>query len=162
MAGSIAIFRIDSAGQTEATANAAGQVIEFNGGLVPDNTGRIVEPGLAWARGVNFHPNPRRPLDKIQDGLLSFKEVILSGHTNLHNATVIPDKLDEWFREPATNASLPFGRFGVRSDGFGTASINLTPNATQGYILYEGQATDVETPKDQVSIIAKLYRNGDP
>ena len=162
MAGSISIFRIDSVGQTEATAIAAGQVIEFNSGTSPDTTGRIVEPGLIWSRGTNFHPNPRRALDKIQDGLLSFKEVVLVGFAVDHDATLIPAKFDEWMSEAATNASLPFGRFGLRVDDFASGPSNLTPNATQGYILYHVETIDVESPKDQVNIIAKLYRNGDP
>jgi hypothetical protein len=162
MAGTGAIFRIDANGDLESDARTAGQIIEFNGGVVPDTTGRITDPSIHWGRSVSFHTNPQRTLDQVQDNKLSFKEVVLSGYFVDSDATVGPDKFDEWFKEDGTNASLPFGRFGIRNDDFASASNNLVPTSTKGYILYDAEVHDVETPRDQVSFVAKFYRNGDP
>jgi hypothetical protein len=162
MAGSGSIFRIDADGDTEADARTASQIIEFNGGTVPDTTGRITDPSIRWGRSVSFHTNPQRTLDQVQDNKLSFKEVVISGYFVDHDATVGPDKFDSWFKEDGTNASLPFGRFGIRMDDFASNSNNLVPTSTKGYILYEAEVHKTEVPHDQVTFIAKLYRNGDP
>jgi hypothetical protein len=162
LAGTGAIYRIDANGDLESDAKTAGQIIEFNGGATPDTTGRITEPGIRWGRAVSLHTNPGRILDQVQDNKLSYKEITITGYFVDHDSTVGPDKFDEWMRGNATNASLPFGRFGLRSDDFATASIDLVPTSTKGYILYDVEVHKTEVPHDQVSFIAKLYRNGDP
>jgi len=160
MAGTGSIFRIDSNGQTETTARSAGQIIEFNGGTVPDTTGRLVATGFRMTRDVAFHPNPRRALTKIQDNLLGVMEIIVTGYFVDHDATGGPAKLFNWSKDAAVNASLPFGRFGLRLDDFAQGTLNLTPSSTIGYILYDIDVQDVEIPRDEVGFIAKFYRNG--
>jgi hypothetical protein len=160
MAGTGAIFRIDANGETEATANAANQVIEFNGGLKPDNTGRGTANSFHSTRDINFHPNPRRALDQLQDGLLGVLEVTIEGYFVDHDTTTGPAKFLNWQKEPAMSSALKWGRFGIRLDDFAGGALNLTPSTTTGYVLWDVEVIDAESPRDQVSFTAKFYRNG--
>ena len=160
MAGTGAIFRIDAVGDTESDANTANEIIEFNGGAKPDSTGRGVSNAFEMTRSINVHPNPRRALDQIQDGKLSFLEIIVEGYFVDHDATTGPSQLFDWMNEDATNAALPFGRFGLRLDDSFNGKLDLVPIATKGYILYHVQVIDAESPRDQASFVAKFYRNG--
>ena len=111
-------------------------------------------------RDINFHPNPRRPLDQLQDGLLGILEVTIAGYFVGHDTTLGPGKFFNWGKEAAMNASLKWGRFGIRLDNFGNGVLNLNPIATTGYVLHDIEVIDAESPRDQVGFIAKLYRNG--
>ncbi len=159
-AGTGAIFRIDSVGDTEDTAKTANEIIEFNGGTAPDTTGRTTGTSFEMTRSVNVHPNPRRALDQIQDGKLSFLEVIITGYFVDHDDTTGPSQLFDWMNEDASNAALPFGRFGLRLDDSFNEKLALIPTATAGYILYHTHVDDAESPRDQASFTIKLYRNG--
>ena len=160
MAGTGAIYRITTNGDTEATATAAGQTIEFNGGTVPDTTGRLVATGFRMTRDVGIHPNPRRALDLVQDNLAGVLDVTITGYFIDHDSTQGPLKFYEWQKDPATNASLPFGRFGLRLNDFASNALNLVPTSTVGYILYDIEINDLESPRDEVVFVARLYRNG--
>ena len=160
MAGTGAIFRITTNGDTEATATAAGQTIEFNGGAVPDSTGRLTATGFRMTRDVGIHPNPRRALDLVQDNLAGVLDVTVTGYFVDHDSTAGPAKFYNWQKDPATNSSLPFGRFGLRLTDFAQSMIDLTPSAAAGYILYDVETNDVESPRDEVVFVARLYRNG--
>ncbi len=161
MAGSGSIFRIDANGDTEVTARAANQIIEFNGtGLLPDSTGKATGTGFHETRDINFHPNPRRALDQLQDGFLGVLEVTVTGYFKDHDATQGPAKFLNWGKEPAMTAALKWGRFGLRLDDFAGGALDLTPSTTTGYVLWDVEVIDAESPRDQVSFIAKLYRNG--
>ena len=111
-------------------------------------------------RDINFHPNPRRPLDQLQDGLLGTLEVTVTGYFKDHDSTQGPAKFFNWQREPAMTNALKWGRFGLRLDDFAGGMLDLTPSDTTGYVLWDVEVTDAESPRDQVSFIAKLYRNG--
>jgi len=160
MAGTGSIFRIDANGDTEATARTASEIIEFNGGTVPDSTGRLAETGFHETRDINFHPNPRRALDQLQDGLLGILEVTIAGWFVDHDTTTGPAKFLNWGKEVAMNSSLKWGRFGLRLDDFAGGALDLTPSTTTGYVLHDVEVINVERPRDQVGFIAKLYRNG--
>lgn len=159
-AGSGAIFRIDTAGDTEADAKTASQIIEFNGGAAPDTTGKMVATGFRMIRDVSPHPNPKRALTKWQDNLLGTMEVVITGHFVDHVVTTGPAKFFNWQKEAGTNASLPFGRFGLRFNDFAGGTLDLTPSATVGYLLVDVDIHDVETPRDWVTFIARFVRNG--
>lgn len=160
MAGSGSIFRLDANGDTEADAVISTQIIEFNGGSVPDNTGKLVATGFRMIRDLSPHPNPKRALTKWQDNLLGTMEVTITGYFVDHDATQGPAKFFVWQRDPATNSSLEFGRFGLRLDDFAGGTLDLTPSATVGYLLADVQVEDVESPRNEVGFIAKLIRNG--
>lgn len=162
MAGTGAIFRIDSDGETEASARGyiTPQIIEFNGGSVPDSTGRIIATGFRMIRDVSPHPNPKRALTLWQDNLLGTFEITVTGYFVDHDATAGPIQLLNWQTEAATNSSLEFGRFGLRLDHFAGGALDLTPSSTIGYILVDIDVNDVESPRDEVGFIARFVRNG--
>jgi len=159
MAGTGAIFRVTSTGDTESSV-ASTEKIEFNGGSAPDTTGKLTATGFDTIRDLSFHPNPRRALTKIQDNLLGTLEVTITGHFVDHDSTIGPLNFFNWSKDPATNDDFPFGRFGLRLDDFGGGALSLTPSATIGYILHIVHVEDAESPRDIASFVAKLYRNG--
>jgi hypothetical protein len=159
-AGSGAIFRIATAGETEADAKTAGEIIEFNGGTDPDATCKMIATGFEMTRDISPHPNPKRALTIWQDNLLGTMEVIVTGYFKDHDATAGPGQFFNWMKEPTKNASLPFGQFGLRLDDFGQNALDLTPSAVAGYFLHRVSVQDVESPRDQVTFIARLIRNG--
>ena len=135
--------------------------IEFNLATAPDDTGRLIGQQFKMSRDVNIHPNPRRPLDQVQDSLLGLLEVTLHGYFVKHSSTLGPKNFFNWQVDPATNSNLPFGRFGLQLNGFANGLLNLQPTATSGYILYDVEIDDVEDPRDEAQFTARLYRNGD-
>lgn len=158
MAGNSCIFRIDSVGQNESTV-PGGNKIEFNLGTVPDARGNVVSSNCHYVRDVSMHPNPKRSLNILQDGGLGTKEITVIGYfTDPINASANGMTLfDAWMRNKATNASLPYGRFGLRLDDFNTH--NFTPTASGGYILYDVYAERIEDSPNEIMFIAKLYLN---
>ena len=159
MAGSGAVFRVTSSGDTEASVGSS-EKIEFNGGAVPDSTGKLVATGFRAIRDLSFHPNPRRALTKIQDNLLGTLEITVTGYFVDHDGTTAPTNFFNWSKDPAQNSDFEFGRFGLRLDDFAGGLLNLTPSATIGYIMYDVDIQDSESPRDEVGFIARFYRNG--
>ena len=134
--------------------------IEFNAGAVPDATGTAVSTGFKMLRDTNIHPNPRRTLNQIQDSLLGLVEVTVTGYFVAHATTLGPKNLWNWQREAATNAALPFGRFGLQIPSFANSLLDQAPTATTGFILHDLQCDDVDDPRDKVEFIARFYLNG--
>ena len=159
-AGTAAIFRTLIVGDTEADAKTAGNIIEFNSGAAPDSTGRMVATGFRMIRDVSPHPNPKRALTKWQDNLLGTYEITVTGYFTNHDATVGPGKFINWQVAPTQNSALPFGNFGLRLDDFAGGALDLTPSATIGYFLVDVDIQDAESPRDEVSFVAKFIRNG--
>lgn len=159
-AGTAAIFRIATAGETEDNAKTDNEIIEFNTGAAPDSTGRLVATGFRMIRDVSPHPNPKRALTKWQDNLLGTMEVTVTGYFVDHDSTAGPTQFFNWQKEATQNASLPFGQFGLRLDDFASGTLNLTPSAAAGYFLVDVDIQDVETPRDEVGFIARFIRNG--
>ena len=163
------IFRFTSPGDTVGTLGAS-EKIEFNTGTVPDSTGRTVRTSFRMTRDTNIHPNPRRVLDQIQDSLLGYIDVAVSGYFVGHSTTLGPRNLFNWMIglaqiSPTTTPSgdFPVGRFGLTLDSFANGLLNVTPDDTPntiGYILYDVDVQDLESPRDEVPFTAKLYRNG--
>jgi len=160
MAGASAIFRIAANGDTEATARTAKDIIEFDGGSVPDQTGSLVATDVRWKRDVNPHPNPRRALTKWQDSRLGVLEVTVAGYFTDKSNTIGPKLFHNWQVEANTNASLPVGRMGLRVDDFGDGVIDVVPTTSIGYLLHDAYVTAQETDRGSLGFIAKFYRNG--
>ena len=156
------IFRLNNTGENSTSPGV--ERIEFNTGTVPDATGRLVSTTYHASRDINIHPNPRRTLDQIQDSLLGILDVTLAGHMISHATTAIPARFFNWMKDAAsldsTSGNLPFGRFGMTIDSFGANFLDLTPSLLAGYILYDVEIIDAESPRDKVPFIAKFYRNG--
>jgi len=154
------LYRFTDPGDTLSGITDANK-IEFNLATSPDDTGRLIGQMFRMTRDVNIHPNPRRPLDQVQDSLLGLLDVHLKGYFIKHSTTLGPKNFFNWQVDPAVNSNFPFGRFGLQLNGFANGILNLTPSTTEGYILYEVEVDDVEDPRDEAQFTAQLYRNGD-
>lgn len=153
------LFRFSTPGDTVGLL-ADSEKIEFNTGTVPDATGRMVASSFQALRDTNIHPNPRRTLNQIQDSLLGLMTVTITGYFTAHTTTLGPKNLYNWQVGDATNAVLPFGRFGLQVDSFANGLLNETPTASKAYVLYDIYVEDVDDPRDKVPFIAKFYLNG--
>jgi len=156
MAGDSAIFRVTNPGDTESSVGA-GDKIEFNGGLVPDPTGKMISSSWHMIRDISIHPNPNKALNVIQDGKLGTLEVIMAGYFSSPVTSGGKVNLFDWMSESATsNPNFRYGRFGVRIDDL--SEVDLTPDADRGYILYDVFIERVPDSPNEVALIAKLYR----
>ncbi len=158
------IFRFTNNADT-VVGLAATEKIEFNfTGLVPDSRSRHTVTGFHSTRDTNIHPNPRRTLDQIQDSLLGYIDVRISGYFTGHAVTLGPRNLWNWLIGDAQIPNFPVGRFGMQIDSFANGLLSLTPDNTPntfGYILYDVDVQDIEEPRDEVPFTAHFYRNGD-
>jgi len=156
------IFRFTDPGDQISTLDAS-DIIEFNLAPTvttgkPDGTAKLVAPSFRMARDINFHPNPRKTLDPIQDSLLGILDVEVGYFVN-HLSTKGPKNLFNWQVGEADTDTLPVGRFGMDLSSFG-GLLSLTPTATQGYYLYDIDIQDIEDPRTEVPFIARFYRSG--
>ena len=160
-AGTASIFRLSTGTTTEAAAKAANDIIEFNGtSLNPDDNGSITLMELHYIEDLSIQPNPNRHLSEIQDGKLGTMELIITGNfKNPHTAGGIA-KFQTWMINDKDDTTFVFGRFGIRYNKM--TQIEVLPTATQGYILFDFQLTDVEEFQNKVNFIARFYKNGTP
>jgi hypothetical protein len=159
VAGTASIFRIDATTETESDAQTAGETIEFNIGGTPDGLSFLETVSAHWIEDVSQHKNPKKALDKLQDGLLATKEVILTGWFENPDTAAGPALLSNWMKEAKTNASLPVGRHGLRLDDF-SAVIDQVPTTATGYLLHD---VIMEIPPDhpyECNFIIKLWLDG--
>jgi len=159
MAGTGSIFRIDANTETEATARTANEIVEFNTGATnPDARSKLKSARINFIEDISIHPNPNRHLSQIQDGKLGTQIITVTGQFVTPASAGGIAKFFNWMTNDKTNASLPFGRFGVRFDNI--SQIDLTPSSTIGYILQEFWVEDVEEYQNKADFTAILYRNG--
>jgi len=138
-AGTGAIYRITTTGDTEATAKTGNQIIEFGTGAdTPDAKSFIETVNIRWIEDTSVHPNPNKALNNIQDGLLNTREVTIRGWFEDPDNATGPARISTWMKDAKTNTSLPNGRFGLRVDDFSTI-LDQTPSATTGYILFDAE-----------------------
>jgi len=154
------IFRFTNSGDTVGSIDAT-EIIEFNltSSVKPDGTARLVAPSFRMARDINFHPNPRKTLDPIQDSLLGILDVEVAGYFVNHNNTLGPKNLFNWQIGEGDTDDFPAGRWGMDLSSFG-GILSLTPDSTKGYYLYDIDVQDIEDPREQVPFIARFYRGG--
>ena len=159
MAGTAAIYRIDANGDTEATARTANQIVEFGTGATnPDAKSHASFISFQYLRDVSIHPNPNRELSQIQDGKLGTIEVTIRGFIEDPSNAGMFARVDAWMTNAQANASLPFGRIGIRWDNSNT--FDLTPTSAFGYILFDFKIEDVEEFQNKHAFTLRLYRNG--
>jgi len=157
MAGSGAIFRVTSGGDTEASV-ASTEKIEFStGAAAPDADGKMTSSSVHWVRDISVHPHPKKKLNRLQDGLLGTKEIIVVGYfTNPDTAGGITN-FDVWEDDPMTNTAFPFGRIGIRIDDM--PRFDLLPTATKGYLLHDVFVERIEGSPNEASFVARLFLN---
>ena len=160
MSGDSAIWRAtDAEGVTEEAALAVNK-IEFNKGVVPDATGRIIQPSFEMVRDVSFHGNPQIPLNFVQDNLLGSLLVTITGYAIDHTNTKVIENFFDWQTEDSQSNALKPGIFGLRIDNLANGKLNLEPSSTKGYVLHRVYVEDQEDPRTEVGFIVQLYRNG--
>ena len=155
------LFRFTNSGDTIGGLGPT-EIIEFNTGVVPDSTGRMVATSFRMASDLNPHPNPDTQLNQIQDSLLGVVEVIVAGYFVDHNNTLGPRNLYNWSVDEDVNDDFRKGRFGLTLTTLnGILSVTPTTGLSgTGYMLAEVEVMDVEEPRTQVNFIAKFFRNG--
>jgi len=159
MTGTAAIFRIDANGETEVTARAADEIVEFNtGALIPDARSKAASFKIGFTEDLSIHPNPNRHLSQIQAGKLGTQIVTIKGHFTTPKSSGGLTKFLNWMVNDKTNSALKFGRFGIRDDNM--SQLDITPSTTIGYILQFFEVEDVEEFQDEAKFIAVLYRDG--
>ncbi len=157
------IFRLTNPGDTEVSV-ADSEKIQFNSGIVPDNTGKLVRTRFRMVSDLNPHPNPDVPLNQIQDSLLGVVEVTVAGYFTKHNSTLGPKNLYNWSVDEDVNDDFRKGRIGLTLAAFG-GILSLAPEtglAGIGYMLAEIDVDDIEDPRDEVPFIARFFLNGKP
>ncbi len=159
MAGSASIYRIDANGDTESDARTANQIVEFNGGTNPDALSFLETYDVHWIEDISKHPNPKKALDKLQDGLLGTREVVLTGWLENPDNSVGQVRLSTWMKDAKANASLPVGRFGIRVDDFSDVA-DQTPSSSTAYMLHDVQLTIPPDHPYECNFIIKLWMNG--
>ncbi|MCK5600898.1 hypothetical protein KAR91_03455 [Candidatus Pacearchaeota archaeon] len=153
--GTAAIFRVTNPGDNE--DNVADK-IDFNLGVVPDATGKLVTSNWHGREDLSVHPNPNKPQNIIQVGELGGIEVVLAGYFRDPANTLGKQRLFDWIREGKDNDDFEFGRFGLRVNDLD--EVDMIPSATQGYILYDVFVERRENSPNEVGFIAKFWRNG--
>lgn len=159
--GTFSVFRIDTTGDTETTAQGYGtpSVVEFNTGATrPDSRSHVSSVNIKMTEDISIHPNPNRHLSQIQGGKLGAQIVTIRGYFETPASAQGIGKLLSWMSNDKDNASLPFGRFGIRSSNMN--QLDLTPSATSAYILVDFDLTDVEDVQNRADFTITLYRNG--
>ncbi len=155
------LFRFTNSGDTIGGLGST-EIIEFNSGVVPDSTGRMVSTSFRMASDLNPHPNPDTQLNQIQDSLLGVVEVTIAGYFIDHNDTLGPRNLYNWSVDPDVNDDFRKGRFGISVasmngilDVIPTVGLNGT-----GYMLSDIDVIDFEEPRNEVGFTAKFFLNG--
>ena len=159
MAGTASVFRIDANLDTEVTAAAANQIVEFGTGATnPDAKSHASSISIRYLRDVSVHPNPTRELSQLQDGKLGTIEVIITGFVDDPDNAGLFARVNAWMVNAQTNSSLKFGRFGIRWDNM--TVLDLTPSGTIGYLISEFFMDDIEEYQNKATFTLKLLRNG--
>ncbi len=159
MAGTAAIYTISSDGEDETDAESANTIIEFGDGASnPDALAQITNISKRYVEDLSLHPNPNRHLTEIQDGKLGTIEYIIEGRIENPDSAGFNTRLDTMMTSDKSNASLPYGIFGVRYDAM-SGLIDFNPSATQGLILFDAFVSK----KDEfgkATFMLRLYQNG--
>jgi len=158
--GTAAIWRNDSNGQNEATQKTASdELIEFNSGATqPDALSHLSSARITYTEDLSIHPNPNRHLSQIQAGKLGTQIVLIKGYFDTPASSGGITQFFNWMKEDKTNASLPFGRFGIRVNNM--SQLDQTPSSTIGYILQNVWIEDIEEFQTRANFECILYRNG--
>jgi len=154
MAGNSAIWRATTNG---AENNNSGDVIEFNGGAVPDSKSHIINTHFQLISSISTNERPKVTGDLTQDLGFSQLDVIITGSFSTPSSHLGSGIIKKWLIEAKTNTAFPFGRFGLRLNDY--PQFNLTPSEDRGYILYDSTLTR-SAEYQKVDFVFKLRFNG--
>ena len=158
MAGKASIYTIATTGQSESNARTANTIVEFGAGATnPDANSHIRKITKHYIEDLSIHPNPNRHLSEIQDGKLGTIEYIIEGWHEDPDSNAGHTRLDAMMIADKSNASLPFGIFGIRYNEMSQHDFN--PDSTKGLILFD-YIVDKLDEQGKANFICRLYRNG--
>lgn len=153
MAGNSAIWRDNN------VESATSDKIEFNEGVVPDNTSHITKTELQISAAIAVNTKPKGRLNELQDTGVEGVTWIITGSVESPSVTGATQKVKEWILDPKTNTQFPKGRFGLRLDDF--PKHNVRPNSNRGIILQEWNWIRDGEWRGKVSFVATLRFNAD-
>jgi len=151
MAGNSAIWRDNN---LEASST---DKIEFDIGVVPDNTSHITQTEINLVSAVGVNPKPKKNLDELQDTFVSGVTWIVTGSMEDPENSLVPIRIKEWLMEAKTATGFSFGRFGIRLDDF--PDYNVRQNDNRGLFLVDWRWIREGETKGKVSFIAILRLN---
>jgi len=157
------IFRLTNPGDTEASVSNT-EKIEFNTGVVPDSTGKLIRTSFRQVSDLNPHPNPSIQGQNIQGSLLGPTEVTIAGYFVNHNNTKGPQNLYNWSVDEDVNDDFRKGRFGLTLSTMG-GILSLVPTIGLnglGYMFSEHECIDVEEPRTEIGFYVKFLLSGKP
>lgn len=120
----------------------------------------IIQSQTTMTSAIAVNAKPKEALDELQDTGFSELTVVLTGSIKepKNNGLIYAHKLKTWMLEDKTNASFPYGRFGLRMNDF--SIFNLTPNANRGYIISDVSFTRDGETSGKIGVIITLRLNG--
>jgi len=161
--GTISIYRLTATPASD-TETEVSDKIEFNGDhVVPDSLSFIqrIKPTMSIIGQENANPDSNEP-NLIDDTGLAFVGIELWGYFVDTGGTrpVGYQYMRDWMKQPKTNTTFPFGRFGYRnniSDEF-----NIVPTASSGYVIEHFESEeDYGSELGKVPFYIKLRFQGD-
>jgi hypothetical protein len=121
-----------------AEGSNSSDIIQFNGGTLPDATGHVKSSDVELETGVAENDKPFSPINELQDTKATRITVNVIGVIDNPSSSGVPSRFKIWELEDKVNAVFTKGRFGLRLDDF--PAFNLTPTTLaggtpRGYIL---------------------------
>ena len=153
--GNICIFR-DGA-ETSAT-----EKVDFDGdSATPDARSHIETYGITMTLVTQANPVPdsNNP-SGLQDTGLAIVQYEITGFFEGSGGTPLGIALfRDWLREDKTNATYPFGRFGIRNDQ--RAEFNVVSTSTKGLMLEHFETNEEYEYTGRTGFTVSLRFNGD-
>lgn len=160
MAGNSAIWRATTTGSESSNST---DIIQFNGGTVPDSTSHVKSSEVDMETGVAENDKPFSPINELQDTKATRITVQVIGIIDNPVSSGAPSRFKIWELEDKVNTVFTKGRFGLRLDDF--PAFNLTPTTLasgtpRGYIISNIKLSrDIEFNRLNFSCTLKF--NGD-
>ena len=153
--GNICIFR-------DGVETSATEKVDFDGdSATPDAKSHIETYGVTMTLVTQENPVPdsNNP-SGLQDTGLAIVQYEITGFFDGTGGTPLAvAQFRDWLREDKTNATYPFGRFGIRNDQ--RAEYNVVSEATQGLMLEHFETNDEYEYTGRTGFTVRLRFNGD-
>ena len=158
--GNICIFR--DGVETSATEKIDFDTSTSNGvSITPDARSHIETYNVTMTLVSQENPVPdtNNP-SGLQDTGLAVVQYELTGFFDGTGSTALGiAQFRDWLREDKTNATYPFGRFGIRNDQ--RAEYNVVSTSTKGLMLEHFEVTEVYEYTGRTEFTVRLRFNGD-
>ena len=153
--GNICIFR-------DGVETSATEKVDFDGdAVVPDAKSHIETYNVTMTLVTQENPVPdtNNP-SGLQDTGLAVCSYEITGFFDGTGGTALGIALfRDWLREDKTNATYPFGRFGIRNDQ--RAEYNVVSTSTKGLMLEHFETNEEYEYTGRTGFTVRLRFNGD-